>query len=92
MKSFVPTETAATADDGPELPPPAGSDAEPIAQSEATAPAGEQAADGAAPDEQERRDGNAEVNPRLHGAMLPRPEAIERHACLDHRSGSPALS
>ena len=66
IKSFVPRATAATLEDGPELPPPAGSDAEPIAQSEETTPAGgEQAADGAAPDEQERRDRNAEVN--FHG-------------------------
>jgi transposase len=65
IKSFVPRETAATLDDGPELPPHAGSDAEPIAQSEATAPAGEQAADEAEPDEQQRRDRNAEVD--FHG-------------------------
>jgi transposase len=66
MKSFVPRETAATSEDGPELPPPAGLDAEPIAQSEETTPAGgEQAAGGVAPDEQERRDRNAEVN--FHG-------------------------
>jgi transposase len=65
IKSFVPRETAATLDDGPELPPHAGSDAEPMAQSEATAPAGEQAADEAEPDEQQRRDRNAEVD--FHG-------------------------
>lgn len=65
IKSFVPKETAATADNGPELPPPAGSDTEPIAESEATALAAEQAAEEAAPDEQERRDRNAEVN--FHG-------------------------
>ena len=65
MKSFVPRETAAAADNGPELPPPAGSDAEPIVQGEATTPASDQAVDRAAPDEQERHDRNAEVN--FHG-------------------------
>jgi IS5 family transposase len=65
IKSFVPKETAATSDEGPELPSSSGSDAEPTAQSEETAPAGEPAADEAAPDEKERHDRNAEVN--FHG-------------------------
>lgn len=65
IKSFVPKETAAAKEEGPELLAPAGSDAGPIAESEATTPADEQAADGAAPDEQKRHDRNAEVN--FHG-------------------------
>ena len=65
MKSFVPRETSATSDDGPKLPPPAGSDAEPVAQSEEATPAGEQAPDEAAPDGQQRHDRNAEVS--FHG-------------------------
>jgi transposase len=65
MKSFVPRATSATSDDGPELPPPAGSDAEPVAESEEATPAGQQAEDEVAPDEQQRHDGNAEVS--FHG-------------------------
>ena len=68
MKSFVPRETSATSDDGPKLPPPAGSDAEPVAQSEEATPAGEQAPDEAASDEKERHDRNAEVDPRLRAS------------------------
>lgn len=65
MKSFVPRETAAPSDDGSELPPPADSDVEPIAESEEATPAGEQAKDEAGPDEQKRHDRNAEVS--FHG-------------------------
>ena len=61
----MPKETAATSDEEPELPSPSGSDAEPTAESEEIAPAGEPAADEAAPDENERHDRNAEVN--FHG-------------------------
>jgi transposase len=65
MKSFVPRETAAASEDGPELPPAIGSDAQPIGESQETTPAGEQAPDEAASDEKERHDRNAEVD--FHG-------------------------